>query len=317
VILFLLGPTATGKTALSTRLAKALSAEIISVDSALVYRGLDIGTAKPGVEERDGVVHHLIDIRDPCESYSAAEFASDAWQLITEIQSRGRTPLLVGGTMLYFNALEQGIAKLPTANTDIRNEIMAEAEVRGWAALHEDLARIDPPSAKKIHPNDPQRLQRALEVYRITGKALSELHSETKPLLTEKPVKFALVPESRAWLHERIERRLMLMREAGFLDEVRTLMQDERNHAELPSMRSVGYRQAYAHLTACAEDGIATDEKWMQKAAAATRQLAKRQFTWIRSMDSLMKLACDSLDTTAQLNKILDTVDKVNKGSSL
>ncbi len=303
MILFLLGPTATGKTALSTGLAKALSAEIISVDSALVYRGLNIGTAKPDTEERDGVAHHLIDIRDPWETYSAAEFAADARCLIGEIQSRGSIPLLVGGTMLYFNALEHGIAELPAADALIRKEIAAEADRLGWATLHKTLSDIDPVSANRIHPNDPQRLQRALEVYRITGKPLSELHAETKSPLLDKPIKIALVPESRAWLHERIERRLVLMKQAGFLDEVRSLSLDKRIHAGLPSMRSVGYRQAYAYL-----EGDTPDDDWMSKAAAATRQLAKRQFTWIRSMESLTELACDSLDKTQQLDKALARV---------
>ena len=303
MILFLLGPTATGKTALSIKLAKALSAEIISVDSALVYRGLNIGTAKPDIQERDGVVHHLIDIRNPWESYSAAEFAADASRLITEIQSRGSTPLLVGGTMLYFNALEHGIAELPAADAAIREEIATEADRLGWAALHQELSSIDPVSAKRIHPNDPQRLQRALEVYRITGKPLSELHAQTRSSLLESPIKIALLPESRAWLHERIERRLVMMQQAGFLDEVRMLSQDNRIHAGLPSMRSVGYRQALAYL-----EGDTPVDDWMPKAAAATRQLAKRQFTWIRSMESLTRLACDSLNLTQQLDTALARV---------
>jgi len=303
VILFLLGPTATGKTGLSIKLAKALSAEIISVDSALVYRGLNIGTAKPDIQERDGVVHHLIDIRNPWESYSAAEFAADASRLITEIQSRGSTPLLVGGTMLYFNALEHGIAELPAADAAIREEIAAEADRLGWAALHQELSGIDPVSAKRIHPNDPQRLQRALEVYRITGKPLSELHAQTRSSLLESPIKIALLPESRAWLHERIERRLVMMQQAGFLEEVRMLSRDNRIHAGLPSMRSVGYRQALAYL-----EGDTSDDDWMPKAVAATRQLAKRQFTWIRSMESLTRLACDSLNITQQLDTALSRV---------
>ena len=303
MILFLLGPTATGKTGLSIKLAKALSAEIISVDSALVYCGLNIGTAKPDIQERDGVVHHLIDIRNPWESYSAAEFAADASRLITEIQSRGSIPLLVGGTMLYFNALEHGIAELPAADAAIRKEIAAEAERLGWAALHQELSGIDPVSAKRIHPNDPQRLQRALEVYRITGKPLSELHAQTRSSLLESPIKIALLPESRAWLHERIERRLVMMQQAGFLEEVRMLSRDNRIHAGLPSMRSVGYRQALAYL-----EGDTSDDDWMPKAVAATRQLAKRQFTWIRSMESLTRLACDSLNLTQQLDTALARV---------
>ena len=303
MILFLLGPTATGKTGLSIKLAKALSAEIISVDSALVYRGLNIGTAKPDIQERDGVVHHLIDIRNPWESYSAAEFAADASRLITEIQSRGSTPLLVGGTMLYFNALEHGIAELPAADAAIREEIATEADRLGWAALHQELSSIDPVSAKRIHPNDPQRLQRALEVYRITGKPLSELHAQTRSSLLESPIKIALLPESRAWLHERIERRLVMMQQAGFVEEVRMLSRDNRIHAGLPSMRSVGYRQALAYL-----EGDTSDDDWMPKAVAATRQLAKRQFTWIRSMESLTRLACDSLNLTQQLDTALARV---------
>ncbi len=303
-VLFLLGPTAAGKTAASLALVSHMDAEIISVDSALVYRGMDIGTAKPDSHERAKVAHHLIDICDPEEPYSVARFCEDALAAIEDIQSRGKVAILTGGTMLYFNALEKGIAKLPDANQAIRQALEQEAAHVGWSAMHKKLAEVDACSAARIHPNDPQRLQRALEVHQITGEPLSELQKNTSPLLTTPPVKFALLPESRAWLHERIARRFKLMIEDGFLDEVAMLKSRPGVHKELPSMRSVGYRQALEHL-----DGQYDIDTMVEKSIVATRQLAKRQFTWIRGMDNLHPVICDQGDTEQQLSRLLEVYD--------
>ncbi len=312
-----MGATACGKTDLSLFMAKTLDAEIISVDSALVYRGLDIGTAKPSMEERGGIPHHLIDICDPWEAYSAARFCNDASQLITEIQSRGKRALLVGGTMLYFKSLEEGLAILPDADASLRQEMMDDAAVRGWMALHQDLAKVDPVAAERIHPNDPQRIQRALEVHRLTGVPLTTLQKDTQSLLPEAPVKFALVPDDRAWLHERIQRRFALMLEAGFLDEVRALKEDARIHAELPAIRSVGYRQAWEHLDASEtneSEKASSDKVWVDKATAATRQLAKRQLTWLRGMDNVHYLACDALSLEEQKSTLCDILNTQETG---
>lgn len=314
---FLMGATACGKTDLSLFLAKTLDAEIISVDSALVYRGLDIGTAKPSMEERDGIPHHLIDICDPWEAYSAARFCNDASQLINEIQSRGKRALLVGGTMLYFKSLEEGLAILPDADAVLRQEMMDDAAARGWMALHQDLAKVDPVAAERIHPNDPQRIQRALEVHRLTGVPLTTLQKDTQSLLPEAPVKFALAPDNRAWLHERIQRRFAIMLEAGFLDEVRALKEDARIHAELPAIRSVGYRQAWEHLDASEtneSEKASSDTAWVDKATAATRQLAKRQLTWLRGMDNVHYLACDALSLEEQKSTLCDILNTQETG---
>ena len=299
-MIVLSGPTAAGKTAVSLALARRLDAEIVSVDSALVYRGLDIGTAKPSPAEREGVPHHLIDVRDPWEPYSVAAFVEDAVRLVGEIRARGRRPLLVGGTLLYVRALERGLAPLPAADRAVRAELVRDARRRGWGALHADLARLDPVSAARIHPNDPQRLQRALEVHRLTGIALGELQRRTVPPLGEVLVKLALLPRARSWLHARIARRLDAMVAAGFLDEVRRLRAEPRITATLPAMRSVGYRQAWAHL----EEGGA-GEDWLERARAATRQLAKRQLTWLRGMD-VHAVPCDTLEPSAQTDALLD-----------
>lgn len=312
-----MGATACGKTDLSLFLAKTLDAEIISVDSALVYRGLDIGTAKPSMEERDGIPHHLIDICDPWEAYSAARFCNDASQLINEIQSRGKRALLVGGTMLYFKSLEEGLAILPDADAVLRQEMMDDAAARGWMALHQDLAKVDPVAAERIHPNDPQRIQRALEVHRLTGVPLTTLQKDTQSLLPEAPVKFALSPDNRAWLHERIQRRFAIMLEAGFLDEVRALKEDARIHAELPAIRSVGYRQAWEHLDASEtneSEKASSDTAWVDKATAATRQLAKRQLTWLRGMDNVHYLACDALSLEEQKSTLCDILNTQETG---
>ena len=305
-VVVLTGPTASGKSAASIRLARALDAEIVSVDSGLVYRGLDIGTAKPTLAERGGVVHHLIDVREPWEPYSAADFVADATRLIEEIGARGRRALLVGGTLLYVRALERGLAPMPAADPALRAEIAQEAARRGWPALHADLIRVDPVVAARVHPNDPQRLQRAIEVHRLSGVPLGEWQRRTVPALAVPPIVLALVPEERRWLHERIAGRLTAMCEAGLLEEVRALRADPRISASLPAMRSVGYRQAWEHLERAEptssepRSATAVDVAWTERALFATRQLAKRQLTWLRGMPALHALPCDTLDAAAQ-----------------
>lgn len=286
-LLLLMGPTAVGKTAAAIAIAKAVNGEIINVDSAQVYESMDIGTAKPSAEERSSVPHHLVDFVNPHDAYSAARFCDDAVTLIRKIRARGHTPVLAGGTMLYFNALVNGLAPLPEADPAIRASLEAEGNAIGWAAMHQQLVGIDPQAAARIHPNDPQRIQRALEVFQITGKTLSALQQETRSYLTEPLVKFALMPAERRWLHQRIEQRFMSMLEEGFLDEVRALRALNTLSAELPSMRSVGYRQAWQHL-----DGETDYDNFVQQGLAATRQLAKRQMTWVRGMQDVTHLMC-------------------------
>jgi len=281
----------------------SLDAEIISVDSALVYKGMNIGTAKPDMTERAGVAHHLIDICTPDHAYSVAQFCKDALSTIDDVHARGKRALLTGGTMLYFNALEHGIAPLPNASPKLRKALSADAERIGWKGMHKRLELVDCVAAARIHPNDPQRLQRALEVYELTGIALSELQKNTKPMLSTPPVKFALLPDDRAWLHGRIAGRFELMLKSGFLEEVTGLRRTYDLHAELPSMRSVGYRQALEHL-----DGAYNLETMTARAQAATRQLAKRQMTWMRSMTNLHPISCDTLDVSSQAAQILSTV---------
>jgi tRNA dimethylallyltransferase len=276
--LLLMGPTGGGKSDLAVRLARSLPFEIISVDSAQVYRGMDIGTAKPDRETRRAVPHHLIDIRDPAMNYSAGEFVNDASRAMQEVWQRGRQPLLVGGTMLYFHALTWGLAELPEADLQVRAQIDAEAAAAGWASVHQELARVDPKAAARIHVNDPQRIQRALEVYRVTGEPITRLQqSRTSVFAGVKVMEFALAPRERAVLHERIDARFQAMLAAGLLDEVRGLRERSDLCAEHPSMRAVGYRQVWRYLA-----GQCGLEEAKQQAIAATRQLAKRQLTWLR-----------------------------------
>jgi tRNA dimethylallyltransferase len=300
----LAGPTAAGKTAAALALAEALPVEIVSVDSALVYRGMDIGTAKPSRAERARVPHHLIDILDPSQSYSAARFVADANRLVREIRARGRLPLLVGGTMLYFKALLEGLDAMPAADPVIRAELDAQAATRGWPALHAELARVDPVTAARLPPADAQRIQRALEVFRATGRPLSSFHlpvvrdaSPATPLVT-------LEPGSRAWLHERIAQRFDAMLAAGLVGEVRALRARGDLHPGLPSMRCVGYRQAWQALDAGDIAGL------RDAGIAATRQLAKRQLTWLRSMPRRHVVSCDEPgtadDVVALANRLLD-----------
>ncbi|MEL7044066.1 MAG: tRNA (adenosine(37)-N6)-dimethylallyltransferase MiaA [Pseudomonadota bacterium] len=280
-LLCIMGPTASGKTELAIALAEALDGELISVDSALVYRGLDIGSAKPSYP------HHLIDICDPEETYSAARFASDARRIIGDVRARNRLPILVGGTMLYFRALLQGLAPMPAADPKLREALEARASTEGWPALHDELRRLDPESAARIHPRHSQRLLRALEVCLLSDQTLSQLHAQT-PAPPWRAHCVALAPAARAVLHERIALRLDRMLERGFLDEVRTLHRRPGLHAKLPALRSVGYRQLWAHLDG--EYDLATART---KALAATRQLAKRQFTWLRKWPDLSWILTD------------------------
>ncbi|HSC08678.1 MAG TPA: tRNA (adenosine(37)-N6)-dimethylallyltransferase MiaA [Steroidobacteraceae bacterium] len=279
-VVLLMGPTGAGKTAVAIELAARLPAEIVSIDSALVYRGLDIGTAKPDAAMRAQVPHHLIDILDPAQPYSAGQCVRDAVVAIDAIQARGRIPLLTGGTMLYFHALLHGLAELPEADPDLRRELDERAAREGTAALHAELARVDPQAAARIHPNDPQRIQRALEVFRLTGQPISELQaSQRVPLADRNVVEVVLSPARRAVLHQRIEARFHAMMTAGFLEEVRDLRARGDLDAHTPSMRAVGYRQLWAHL-----DGAYGLEEAVRRGIVATRRLAKRQLTWLRAL---------------------------------
>jgi tRNA dimethylallyltransferase len=276
--LLLMGPTGAGKSDIALRLAEQFPFEIVSVDSAQVYRGMDIGTAKPDPSIRARVPHHLIDIRDPAMSYSAGEFVRDSVEAMQRIWAKGRQPLLVGGTMLYFHALSEGLAQLPPADAHIRGEIDRQAAQSGWAGLHAELARVDPEAAARIHVNDPQRIQRALEVYRATGAPITRLqHNRGTVLDGVETLEFAVAPRDRADLHRRIAERFAAMMAAGFLDEVRTLYERSDLTAEHPSMRAVGYRQAWTFLA-----GRCGLDEAKEKAVAPTRQLAKRQLTWLR-----------------------------------
>ena len=282
----LAGPTGCGKTAAALAIAEVLPVEIISVDSALVYRGMDIGTAKPTAAELAAVPHHLIDILAPTDSYSAAEFVRDARRLAAEISARGRLPLLVGGTMLYFKALFDGLSTLPQADAELRAALDAEAAERGWPAMHAELARLDPATADRLAPNDSQRIQRALEVIRLTGQPLSALHAASRDEGVDWPL-FSLEPNDRAWLHERLAQRFDAMLAQGLVDEVKALRARGDLSLALPSMRCVGYRQAWEALDANDFSDL------RERGLAATRQLAKRQVTWLRSMPRRRVIACD------------------------
>jgi tRNA dimethylallyltransferase len=294
----LAGPTASGKSALALLLADALHGEVefISVDSAQVYRGMDIGTAKPDAAERARVPHHLIDLLEPEQAYSAAMFVRDATAAAADIRERGRLPLLVGGTMLYFKAQRDGLDAMPAADPALRAQLDERAAAEGWPALHAELGRVDPTTAARLAPNDAQRIQRALEVWLSTGRPLSAFHArdEARSAAAHWPM-VSLQPRSRVWLHERIARRFEAMLAAGFVDEVRRLRQRPGLRPELPSMRCVGYRQAWAALEAGALDGL------REAGIAATRQLAKRQITWLRSMAVATRIACDEPGAEAQL----------------
>ena len=287
--IFLMGPTASGKTGLAVDLYSKLSVEIISVDSALVFKDMNIGTAKPDEETLANAPHHLIDIISPANAYSAANFRSDALRLMAEITARGKAPLLVGGTMLYFNALQGGLSNLPAANPAIRAEIEAEAAKIGWPAMHARLAHIDPETAARLQPADMQRIERALEVHRVTGQTMTALHLASKgEVLPYRLLKIALVPSDRKVLHERIAQRFDDMLASGFLDEVRALLAKYPELTpESTSMRCVGYRQALEHLS-----GQYDEKELRDRGIFATRQLAKRQLTWLRSMDDTVEVDC-------------------------
>ena len=300
--IMLMGPTASGKTRYAIELVKRLPVDIISVDSALVYRGMDIGTAKPDAETLRVAPHRLIDIRDPADPYSAADFCADALCEMEAIIQTNRIPLLVGGTMLYFRALEKGLSELPAADPEVRQQLENETRQFGLEVLHQRLAAIDPVAALRIHPNDPQRIQRALEVYEVTGSTLTE-HFEKHPL-SKAPyhfLKVVLSPPERGVLHQRIGQRFDDMLQQDFLGEVNKLYQRKDLHAELPAIRAVGYRQAWAHL-----DGRLDAEEWVERAVIATRQYAKRQLTWLRSEGDTHWL---DPDQSQSLDKLLDLVN--------
>jgi tRNA dimethylallyltransferase len=292
-----MGPTGAGKSDLAVRLAEQFSLEIVSTDSALVYRGMDIGTAKPDLATRQRVPHHLIDIRDPAMAYSAGDFVVDAAAAIEDIWRRGRQPLFVGGTMLYFHTLSAGIAALPDRNPEVRAQIDAQAAAIGWAGVHRELAAVDPDAAARIHANDPQRIQRAMEVYKLTGQPISRLQkSRVSALAGVDVLELVLAPSDRKILHGRIQARFDAMIEAGLVDEVRLLRERSDLHAEHPSMRAVGYRQVWRYL-----DGHYTLDEASDQAIAATRQLAKRQLTWLRARQSAAWFDSTHPDVASQI----------------
>ena len=317
-VICLAGPTASGKTAAALTIAQRHDIEIISVDSALVYRGMDIGTAKPTAAELAAVPHHLINIRDPLHAFSAADFVRDAQTLIADITARGKLPLLVGGTMLYFKSFFDGIDDMPPADPAVRAALEREAAEHGWPALHAELARVDPVTAERLNPADTQRVQRALEVFRISGQPMSFFHT-SKNIATHAastaarglndidisiqpgPLLVSLEPQDRAWLHARIAQRFDAMLAQGFLDEVRALRARGDLHPDLPSMRCVGYRQAWEAL-----DGKLPLAELRDKGVFATRQLAKRQITWLRAMPQRRVVACDAPDALEQVLALVD-----------
>ena len=298
--IFIMGPTASGKTALAMSLRQRFPVELISVDSALIYRGMDIGTAKPTAEELAQAPHRLIDIRDPAESYSAADFRADALREMAAITAEGKIPLLVGGTMLYFKALLEGLSPLPAADPEVRAQIEKQSQELGWEALHRQLQQIDPVSAARIHPNDPQRLSRALEVFLISGKTLTELTKISGETLPYNVQQFAIAPATREQLHQRIALRFEQMMAAGFEAEARALFERGDLHTDLPSVRCVGYRQMWSYL-----EGEIDYDEMVYRGICATRQLAKRQMTWLRGWESVHWLDSDeplqALESVAQV----------------
>ncbi|CAI3968748.1 tRNA dimethylallyltransferase [Alteromonas macleodii] len=281
-VIAIMGPTASGKTGLALDIAAKVESEVISVDSALVYKGMDIGTAKPTQEEQAGVVHHLIDIIDPAQSYSVSQFVNDTNALIGDILARGKVPILAGGTMMYFNALINGISPLPKSDEKIRDEITQQAQRLGWSKLHDELRGVDPISGERIHPNDPQRITRALEVYRSTGKTLTHWQQQEGEKCPYNITQFAIAPADRTVLHERIATRFDMMLEQGFEKEVVKLYERSDLHEDLPSVRSVGYRQMWQYL-----DGQLSYAEMRERGIIATRQLAKRQLTWLRGWEQV------------------------------
>jgi tRNA dimethylallyltransferase len=299
--IFLMGPTASGKTGVAVELAQTMPVEIISVDSALVYRGMDIGTAKPDIETLARAPHHLIDIRDPREAYSAAAFRHDALHLMQAITERGKTPLLVGGTMMYFKALREGLSPLPQADAALRAELDAEIARHGIKHLHAKLAEVDAETAARLKPTDTQRIQRALEIFRLSGQPMSKLllqkESGTLPFHI---LPIALIPLDRAVLHQRIASRFKAMLERGLVEELMNLRRRYRLHPNLPSMRCVGYRQAWQYV-----EGEINETQLLETGIAATRQLAKRQLTWLRSMPDSIGIDCLATDLTQKVNAVI------------
>ncbi|WP_421869840.1 tRNA (adenosine(37)-N6)-dimethylallyltransferase MiaA [Motiliproteus sp.] len=301
-VICLMGATATGKTDLAVRVAEQLPCDLISVDSALIYREMDIGTAKPDAELLARAPHRLIDIRDPAESYSAAEFRADALAEIEAIHAQGRIPLLVGGTMLYFKTLLEGLATLPKADPEVRQRLLDQAQDHGWESLHQRLREVDPISAQRIHPNDPQRLQRALEVYELTGKSLTELWQQQQQVqLPFQPLQLSLDVADRAWLHQRIEQRFRIMIDQGFEAEVRALHQRGDLEPSMPSIRCVGYRQMWSYL-----EGEIGFDSMIERGIIATRQLAKRQLTWLRGWPDHHRIEARSDDILGNTLKLID-----------
>ena len=300
--IFLMGPTASGKTDLAIQLRQQLPVEVISVDSALIYRGMDIGTAKPSKAELALAPHRLIDICDPAESYSAANFRTDALREMQEISAQGKIPLLVGGTMLYYKALLEGLSPLPSADEKVRSEIEAKAALVGWGGLHQELSKIDPISAQRINPNDSQRINRALEVFYLTGKTLTQLTAQKGEALPYDILQFAIAPEQREVLHLRIEQRFHKMIELGFQQEVEKLYRRPDLNENLPSIRCVGYRQMWEYLR-----GDYDHDEMVFRGICATRQLAKRQITWLRGWTSPIQWL-DSLQPAQALEKVLTSV---------
>jgi tRNA dimethylallyltransferase len=299
--IFLMGPTASGKTGLAVEFAQRLPVELISVDSALVYRDMNIGTAKPDADTLARAPHHLIDILSPEQAYSAARFCEDALRLMAEITARGKVPLLVGGTMLYFKALEEGLSDLPQADVELRRQLEAEAAQLGWPAMHRRLSEVDPVTAARLEPGDSQRIQRALEVYLLSGKPLSAYFAEgvIQSKLPYRLLKIGLMPSDRAQLHARIAERFDLMLEQGLVDEVQGLRDRYDLDLSMPSMRCVGYRQAWLHL-----DGLLDSTSFREAGIAATRQLAKRQITWMRGMSGLINIDCLSENYAKEVREL-------------
>ncbi|MGZ8186340.1 MAG: tRNA (adenosine(37)-N6)-dimethylallyltransferase MiaA [Methylobacter sp.] len=305
--IFLMGPTASGKTALSVQLAQALNGEIISVDSALVFKGMDIGTAKPALEERGGIPHHLIDILDPAESFSAGQFKTQALALMADITRRNKIPILVGGTMLYFNALNSGLALLPEANPVIRNQLDQDLAQFGKEIMHQRLAKIDPEAAARIHPNDPQRVQRALEVYEISGQPLTSFFQKAQTqLLPYKRIKLIIAPQDRSILHDIIDRRFRQMLEQGLIDEVEALFKRGDLTENMPSIRAVGYRQVWSYL-----QGEYDFKTMTEKGIIATRQLAKRQFTWLRRETDAVSFQTGQPDLLQKVLAMFETASAI------
>lgn len=300
VAVCLMGPTATGKTAVSLALARRFPVTVISVDSAMVYRGMDIGSGKPSIAERGQVPHRLIDIRDPWQTYSAGEFAANAASAIQEALAAGRVPLLVGGTFLYFRSLMQGLSRLPTADAEVRRRLDQRGEALGWPALHRELAAVDPPAAARIKPGDRQRIQRALEVYELTGRPLSELQGRASPPTPFRFLRIAILPVDRERLHLRIETRFQAMLEAGFIAEVEGLMARPEMHDAVPALRAVGYRQLWQLLR-----GETSEPEALRRALTATRQLARRQLTWLRQERCEHALDMEAPDLVADIEQRL------------